>query len=51
MMKRKSIYTICAAAALACSGMTATAQALQSGYFMEGLYIPSSDEPGVCRRT
>ena len=36
MMKRKSIYTICAAAALACSGMTATAQALQSGYFMEG---------------
>lgn len=36
MMKRKSIYTICAAAALSCSGMTATAQALQSGYFMEG---------------
>lgn len=36
MMTRKSIYKLCAVAALACSGMNASAQALQSGYFMEG---------------
>lgn len=35
-MKRKTIYTICAAAVLACGGAKASAQSLQSGYFMEG---------------
>lgn len=35
-MKRKNIYTFLAVAALACSGMNASAQALHSGYFLEG---------------